>query len=91
MECLLLGSGFELAVESYVGVLIETGVAFHARFGLGSAFEDPVIMEEETDTPLNADEEMVMFKGMGLALGFFDKLTVGDTSGGPVFGEVVGI
>jgi hypothetical protein len=91
MECLLLGSGFELAVESYVGVLIETGVAFHARFGLGSAFEDPVIMEEETDTPLNANEGMVVFEGVGLALGFFDEFTVGDASSRPVCGDMVGI
>ena len=91
MECLLLGSGFELAVESYVGVLIETGVAFHARFGLGSAFEDPVIMEEETDTPLDADKGVVVFEGVGLALGFFDEFTVSDASSRPVCGDVVGI
>ena len=91
MECLLLGSGFELAVESYVGVLIETGVAFHARFGLGSAFEDPVIMEEETDTPLDTDKRMVVFEGVGLALGFFDEFTVSDASSRPVCGDLVGI
>ena len=42
---LLSGSGsFKLTVEGDIGVLIETGVGFHARFGLGTAFEDPVIM-----------------------------------------------
>ena len=91
MECLLLGSGFELAVESYVGVLIETGVAFHTRFGLGSAFEDPVIMEEETDTPLDTDEGMVVLKGVSLTLGFFDECSVRYAGCGPVFGDMVGI
>ena len=89
---LLSGSGsFKLTVEGDIGVLIETGVGFHARFGLGTAFEDPVIMEKETDTPLDTDKRMVVLKGVSLTLGFFDEFTVRYAGCGPVFGEVVSI
>ena len=80
-----------MAVEGDVGILIETRIGFHTRFGLGTTFEDPVIMEEETDTPLNADKGMVVFERVGLALCFFDEFTVRYAGCGPVFGEVVSI
>ena len=41
----------ELAVDGYVGILVETRVGFETLFGLGTAFEDPEIMAEETDPP----------------------------------------
>ena len=72
---LLLG-GFELAVDGDVGVLVEAGVAFHARFGLGAAFEDRVIMVEETDTPVESGERVVVFECVCSALRLFDKVAV---------------
>ena len=87
----LLLCGFEVAVDSYVGVLIETGVPLHARFGLGSAFENTEIMLEETDVPLDGSIGMVVLQSMGTALGFFDEFAVRHTSSRPGLGKMVGI
>ena len=40
--------GFEFAVDRDVGVLVETGIGFHAGFGGGAAFDYTEIMTEET-------------------------------------------
>ena len=83
--------GLELAVDGHVGILIETGVGFEAGFGLGTAFEDRIIMVQETRAPLECSKGVVMLECMSLALGFFDEFAVGNTSCGPVFREMVGI
>ena len=79
---LLLG-GFEFAVDSYVGILVEAGVAFHARFGLGAASEDRVIMVEETDAPLEGIEGVIMLECVRTALRLFDEVAVRHTGGRP--------
>ena len=79
---LLLG-GFEFAIDGYVGVLVEAGVAFHARFGLGAASEDRVIMVEETDAPFEGCEGVIMLECVCSALCFFDEIAVRHTGGGP--------
>ena len=81
----------ELAVDSHVGILVETGVGFEAGFGLGTAFEDRIIMVQETRAPLECSKGVVMLECMSLALGFFDEFTVGYAGCGPVFREMVGI
>ena len=43
--------GLELAVDGDVGVLVETGIALHASFGLRAAFDDRKIMVEEAHAP----------------------------------------
>ena len=70
---------FEFAVDSDVGVLVETGVSFHALFGCGSAFEDREIMFEETDTPFERLHRIVVFQGVCMALRLFDEIAVGNT------------
>ena len=87
----LLLCGFEVAVDSHINVLIETGVPLHARFGLGSAFENTEIMLEETDVPLDGGIGMVVLQSMGTALSFFDEFAVRHTSSRPGLGEMVGI
>ena len=62
----------ELAVDSDVGILVETGVGFHARFGLGTAFKDPEIMVKEPHTPFEGFYGMVFLQGMRLPLRLFD-------------------
>ena len=79
---LLLG-GFEFAIDGYVGVLVEAGIGFHARFGLGAAFEDRVIMVKETDTPFEGIEGVIMLKCVRSALRLFDEITVRHTGGRP--------
>ena len=79
---LLLG-GFELAVDGYVGVLIKAGIGFHARFGLGAASEDRVIMVEETDAPFESGEGVIMLECVRSTLRFFDEIAVRHTGGRP--------
>ena len=96
---LFIGLGLELGipgslkgtVDSDVGILIETGIGFKARFRFFVRFEDIEIMSQETDTPFEGFHGMVTFEGMCPALGFFDEFTVRHTGSGPVFGEMVGI
>ena len=83
--------GLELAVDGHVGILVETGVGFEAGFRLGTAFEDRIIMVQETRAPLECSKGVVMLECMSLTLGFFDEFTVGYTGCGPVFREMVGI
>ena len=79
---LLLG-GFEFAVDSHVGVLIEIGIGFHARFGLGAASNDIEIVLEETDTPFEGIKRVIMFECVRTALRLFDEFAVSDAGGRP--------
>jgi len=83
--------GFEFAIDADVGVLVETGIGFEARFGLGSAFEDAEIMLEEADVPLKAGTGGVMLEGMCEFLGCFDDLAVRYAGCRPGLGEMVGV
>lgn len=87
--CLL--GGFEFAVDSNVGVLVEAGIGFHARFGLGAAFADTEIMTEETQAPFEGCERMVVFEGMGYLLSCFDEVAVGDAGLRPSLRKMVGV
>ena len=87
----LLLFGFEVAVDTDVGVLIETGVGFEAGFGSVTAFDNTVVMTEETHSPFKGCVRVVVFEGMGVALGLFDEFAVGYTGCRPVCREVVGI
>ena len=79
----------ELAVDGDVCILVKTGIAFHAFFGLCAAFDDRKIMVEEAYAPSKRFQRMVVLDGVSLFLGFFDQLAVGDTGFGPVGREVV--
>ena len=48
--------GLEFTIDGDISVLVETGVAFHARFGIGSASNYTEVMSKEAQTP---------FKGFG--------------------------
>ena len=87
----LFTGGTKGAIDGDVRKLVKTGVAFKARSGLLSASKDTEIVREETYSPFEAFVRKVVFKGMGLALGFFDEFAVRDTGFGPVFREVVSI
>ncbi len=87
----LLGSGLELAVDGYVGVLVEAGIGLHAGFGLLAAFEDLEVVVQEAEMPLEAGTRGVVFEGVGLALSFFDEFAVGYTGSRPSLGKVVGV
>ena len=52
--------GLELAVDGDVGVLVETGVGFEARFGCSAAFDDRKIMVKEADSPFEGFASMSM-------------------------------
>ena len=65
-----------MAIDSDVGVLVETGIGLEARFGFLTAFEDAEIMVEEADTPLESIRRGIVLKRVGLALGFFDEFAV---------------
>ena len=84
-----LALGLELAVDGDVGILVETGIAFHAFFGLCAAFDDRKIMVEEPHTPCESFQGMVVLDGVRLFLGFFDQLAVGDTGFGPAGRKMV--
>ena len=46
-----LALSLQLAVDGDVCVLVKTGIAFHAFFRLGAAFDDRKIMVEEPHAP----------------------------------------
>ena len=52
--------GLELAVDSNVGVLVETGVGFEAGFGSSAAFDDREIMVKEAESPFEGFAGMSM-------------------------------
>ena len=81
----------EGAVDADVGILVETGVTFEAGRGIFMAAEDVEIVLEKAETPFEAFERVVMFEGVGLALGLFDEFAVCDTCARPVRREMVGI
>ena len=81
--------GLQLAVDRDVGILVETGIAFHAFFGLRAAFDDRKIMVEEPHAPSESFQRMVVLDGVRLFLGFFDQLAVGYAGFGPAGREVV--
>ena len=89
-EGFLLGH-FEFAVNGNVGVLIEAGIGFEARFGLGAAFDYTEIMTEETYTPFKGCEGVVMLEGVSEFLGRFDEITVCHTGSRPSLRKMVGI
>ena len=83
--------GLKGTVDGDVGILIESGIRFEARFGLFVRFEDIEVMVQETDTPFEGFHGMVTFEGMCPALGFFDEFTIRYTGSGPVGGKMVSI
>ena len=89
MGCLL--SGFELAVDGDVGVLVETRIGFHAGFGFGTALENREIMVQETDVPVDGGIGMVVLEGVRLALRLLDEFAVRHTGRRPSLGKMVGI
>ena len=86
-----LALGLQLAVDRDVCVLVETSIAFHAVFGLGTAFDDRKIMVEEPHAPSERLQRMVVLDGVSLFLGFFDQLAVGYAGFGPAGREMVGV
>ena len=80
-----------MAIDGNEGILVEAGIGFEAGFGLGSAFEDVEIMTEETNTPFEGFEGMVVFECVRLTLGFFDEFAVFDAGSGPMRREMVGV
>ena len=86
-----LKGSLEVAVDGDVGILVEAGIGFEARFGLLVVFEDTEIVLEEADTPFKGFAGGSMFEGMSASLGQFDDLTVGYAGLGPGLGKVVGI
>ena len=81
--------GFEFAVDSYVGILVETGIGFHARFGLGAASEDRVIMVEEPCAPFESCKRVIMLECVRSALCLFDEVAVRYTCSRPSLGKTV--
>ena len=70
------GFFFQLAIDGDEGILIEAGIGFETRFGLLAAFENREIMVEETDTPFECFDRMIVLQGMCLTLRFFDQFAV---------------
>ena len=81
----------EFAVDGDVGILVETGVAFEAGFGLGSAYANGEVMLEETEFPLESGRGGVVLEGMGQTLGSFDEFAIGYAGIRPVGREMVGV
>lgn len=86
----LLGS-LEFAVDSDEGVLIETGIGFHAGFRGGTAFEHSEVMAEETKAPFKGSKGVVVLEGMSNFLGSFDEFAVRYAGRRPGFGEMVSV
>ena len=76
-----LALGLQLAVDGDVCVLVETGIALHALFGLCATFDDCEIMVKEPHAPSKRLQRMVVLDGVSQTLRLFDQLAVGDTGG----------
>ena len=76
-----VAGGLELAIDGNVSVLVETGIAFYARFGGSSASDYTEIMGKEPQAPFKGCGRVVMFECMCLTLCEFDEFTVRHTSG----------
>jgi hypothetical protein len=87
----LLFGALKGTVDIYICILIETRVAFHARLGLGAAFDDREIIAEETDLPLEAFAGIVVFEVVGTSLCYLDEISVGLAFGRPSLREMVGV
>jgi hypothetical protein len=87
----LLFGALKRTVDIYICILIEARVAFHARLGLGAAFDDREIIAEETDLPLEAFAGIVVLEVMSTALCYFDEVSVGLTASRPCLREMVGV
>ena len=81
--------GLEGTVDGYVRILVETGVGFESGFGGSVAFYDIEIMVEETKFPFEGFGRRSVLQGVGLALGFFDEITVGYAGSRPCLREMV--
>ncbi len=90
MQGFVAGS-LELAVDSNVGILVETGIALETGFGCCSAFDNCEIMVKETESPFEGFGCMGMLECMRLALGLFDEFTIRYTGCRPGLGKMVGI
>ena len=86
-----LSGGLEFAINGDVGILVEAGIALHARFGLFAAPEDAEIMPEEADTPFHGSIGMIVLEGVSHPLSRFNEFAVGNTAGRPGCREMVGI
>ena len=86
-----LVSGFQFAVDSDEGILVETRVAFEAGFGVLVETEDIEIVLEKAQTVLESGHRVVVLKRVSLALREFDKVAVVLTGLRPSLGEMVGI
>ena len=84
-----LALGLQLAVDRDVGILVKTGIAFHAIFGLRAAFDDRKIMVEEPHAPCERLQGMVVLDGVRQTLRLFDQLAVGYAGFGPVGRKMV--
>ena len=84
-------SGFEVAVDADVNVLIETGIRLETGFRFGASFDYMEIMMEETKSPFNAFRRVVVFESVSEFLGGFDEFAVSDAGCRPSLGEMVGI
>ena len=73
--------GLELAVDGYIGILVEIGVGFQAFFGLLTAFHHPEIVAQKTDLPLHGLLVVRVFQGVCTALRLFDEFAVRHTGG----------
>ena len=87
----LVTGRLKLAIDGNVGVLVETGIAFHAGFGSSAAFDDREIMVKEADSPFEGFGCMGMLKSMGLALGLLDEFAICYAGCRPGLWEMVGI
>lgn len=84
-------SGFEFAIDDDVGILVETGIGFHAGFGFCSASADREIMVQEADVPVDGGKGVVVLESVRPALRLFDEFSVRHTGRRPGLGEMVGI
>ena len=86
-----MGGGFEVAVDRDVDVLIETGIRLETGFRLGTTFDDMEIMMEETESPFDAFQRVVVFESVSEFLGCFDEFAVSYAGCRPSLGEMVRI
>ena len=76
--CAFFSFSLQLAVDSHIGILVETGIGFETRFGFGVPLAHIEIVMEKAQAPFEGFGRVGVLQSVGLALRLFDEFAVSD-------------
>lgn len=76
--CAFFSFSLKLAIDSHIGILVETRIGFETRFGFGVSFAYIEIVMEKAQAPFEGFRCVGVLQRVGLALRLFDEFAVSD-------------